>query len=660
MKQTPPARGPFIVAGCLILLLGAAALAGWWALRPRQPQTATVATMPAPVTATASSAPASPTPPPPPTAAPPTPVAATAAPAAPALINTQPPPARAQADYDRLFKTILPPLDPLALAAELEGVTGPAVVATPAVVGDQATFQTADGPRQAELVYADDLAAYWVESGLTLDQAALIATAGWLRQNAYPLLSARFGEAARPGIDGDPRVHILHILGSPDAVELGYFRDDNQYPHWLESASNEREMIYLNMSRLTPGTPLYEATLVHEMQHLIQWNLDANEDTWLNEGLSQVTETLVGLDTVDAVAYREQPYIRLDRWSNDLPAVDAHYAASYLYLLYFWEQAGDAALSELARHPANGLAAVRAVLAGHRPDLSWEEFTGDWAAAVTLDDLAVDARYGFRHAVDLGPAFLANRARQLPFEAAATLDQMAVDIIDLDFSGPATLTFAGDATAALIDAPPPAGDAFWFAPPGNNSRAQLTAEVDLTAAGAPTLDFAVWHDLEPTYDFAYLSASTDGGQTWTILSPAQPVFGPYGPAWGGPSAGWRQESVSLDDFAGGEVRLRFDVLTDFQGLGRGFALSGLVVSGVAVQPAWRADGFVETGATLPQCWELRLIRKGATPEVIRLTPDVTGRGQWTIDLGPDGGALVVMPVTPLVASPADYWVRVAR
>jgi len=669
-------KGIFIVVGCLILLLGAAVLAGWWLLRARPPQaspvattlgasTSAVTTLGASTLGASTPAPPTPTLPLPPTAIAPTLVVATAAPAAPTLIDAQPPPARAQEDYERLFTATLPPLDPLAVAAELDGLAGPSSAATrhaspPAAVGDRATFQTSEGPREAELVYADDRAAYWVESGLALDRAALAGAAEWLRQDAGPLLSALFGEAARPGIDGDPRVHILHILGSPDADELGYFLDENQYPRWLEENSNEREMVYLNMSRLTEGTPLYEGTLAHEMQHLIQWSLDANEDAWLNEGLSQVVETLVGLDTVDATYYREQPYIRLDRWSDAAPDVDAHYAGSYLYVLYLWEQAGDAALSELARQPANGLAAVRAVLAGHRPELSWEEFTGDWAAAVALNDRSAGPRYGFSHAVDLGPAFLANRVRQLPFEATTALEQMAVDIIDLDFSGPATLSFAGDAMAALVDGPPPAGEGFWFAPPGNSSRAQLTAEVDLTTAAAPALDFAVWHELEPIYDFAYLSASTDGGQTWTVLAPGQPVYGPYGPAWGGPSAGWRQESVPLDDFAGGTVLLRFDVMTDFEGLGRGFAVSGPVVSGAAVQPVWRADGFVETGAVLPQRWELRLIRKGTPPEVIRLTPDATGRGQWTIDLGPDGGALVVMPVTPLVASPADYWLRVAR
>ncbi|MHC5804586.1 hypothetical protein ACYTX7_10290, partial [Streptococcus pyogenes] len=77
---------------------------------------------------------------------------------------------------------------------------------------------------------------------------------------------------------------------------LGYFTDENQYPRSLFSQSNEREMIYLNMGQLTLGTPLYDGTLVHEVQHLIQWNLYDNEDQWFNEGLSQIAEVIAGLD----------------------------------------------------------------------------------------------------------------------------------------------------------------------------------------------------------------------------------------------------------------------------------------------------------------------------------------------------------------------------
>ena len=52
------------------------------------------------------------------------------------------------------------------------------------------------------------------------------------------------------------------------------------------------------------------------------------------------------------------------------------------------------------------------------------------------------------------------------------------------------VAFAGDATAALIDAPPPGGDAFWFAPPANSSRLQLTAAVDLSGLKGRVVLFA--------------------------------------------------------------------------------------------------------------------------------------------------------------------------
>ena len=651
MNQSSSSTGGWrrlIGVGCLLLLLVAAAgVVGWVALRVARPAaSAAVTPTPAPLVTVTPLAPS--------------PNGPAAFPSVPATVDGRPPPARAELDYARLFTMTVPALDPFATAEELGGreLGEPTVVAAPYAVGDRLTFQTTDGPRQAELVYLDELAAYWVESGLALDRNALATAAERLRARAYPLLSATFGQEARPGVDGDPRFHVLHVLGPPDADELGYFSDEDEYPRALFPGSNEREMVTLNLSQLEVGTPLYDGTLVHEVQHLIQWNLDANEDAWLNEGLSQVAETLAGLDTVDAWAYTEQPFVRLDRWS-DLD-VEAHYAGSYLYLLYLWEQLGDAALTELARHPANGLAAVRAVLAGHRPDLTLEQFSGDWLTALYLDGQTADPRYDLAHVAGLGPLFLTNRVRQLPFEATATLDQMALDVIDLEFSGPAVISFAGDATAALIDAPPPGSEAFWFAPPASSSRAQLTAEVDLTGGAAPALDFAVWHDLEVDYDFAYLSASVDGGQTWDVLRPAGAVVGAYGAAWGGASGGWRRESVSLSAYAGRPVRLRFDVVTDFEGLGRGFALSDLVVAGVAAQPEWQPDGFVETGRLLPQRWEVRLIREGQTAEVTRLALDASGRGQLAVELGPEGGALLVMPLTPFAPGTADYWLRVAR
>lgn len=586
--------------------------------------------------------------------------------AIPASIVQIPVPDSADTDMMALYNNDPPVHDYFEVADVLGGYDlGERVVAAESNgVGDRATFHTNDGPRQAELVYQDALAAYWVETGIAIDRSELAAAATRLREHYYPLLARNIGQEWSPGVDGDPRFTVLHTEGAPDTHELGYFSDENQFPRALFPTSNEREMIYLNMTQLQPG-PLYDGTLVHEVQHLIQWNLDANEDKWFNEGLSQIAETMAGLATVDPRPYLEQTQVRLDGWTDEPPDIFAHYAGSYLYLIYLWEQLGDAAITELARHPANGLPAARDVLAGHDPERTFEQFTADWATALYLDGRSTDPRYGIE-TFELPQPFFANRVRQRPYAGRSTLDQFGVEIIDLDFAGQASLTFAGDSVVELTGAPPN-GKPFWFAPPANSSHSQLTAEADLTGVTHAALNFSTWYDLETAYDFAYFSVSIDGGRSWQPLEATHSLLGAYGPAWGGRSVemldnqdGWLAESINLDEYAGRKIFLRFDVVTDFEEAGRGFAVGDLTIAGIAKQPDWQPDGFVETGYLLPQRWEVRLISDGDGSKVIPLRLDNLNRVQTVVELGPEGGALIVMPLTPFVGTAANYWLSITE
>lgn len=424
-------------------------------------------------------------------------------------------------------------------------------------------------------------------------------------------------------------------------------------------------MIYLNMSRLDVGSDLYYGTLAHELQHLIQWNLDRNEEVWLNEGLSQLAEKIAGLDTAETIAYLQQPGIRLDRWDYDEATVHAHYAASYLYMVYLWEQLGSHALAELARHPANGLAAVAVVLAGYLPNSSLETFSANWAVANYLDNPTLGASYGYT-TLDLSPPFLENRARQLPFETTAAANQFGVHYIDLDFDGAATIAFAGDTLADLIASPPPGSGPLWFAPGASNSHATLTADVALSEAPTAVLEFDAWYDLEADWDFVYLSASADGGQSWSLLYPQQAVSGEFGPAFGRRSAEatgqtneWVHESISLARFAGRPLRLRFQLLTDADNPSIGFALSNLQITGLqSANPRWQAEGFVQTEWQLPQRWSVRLIVEGESATVVSLTLDDLNRAQLPVTLGTEGGVLVVMPQTSFVEGTADYWLKI--
>ncbi len=593
----------------------------------------------------------------------------------PAALDPQPIPPRANTDLERMFQVDYPFYDYYQVAKDLGGFTvGPREFERPEFeIGDRQIFHTEEGNVEATLITITEHTYFWVDDSLYLEEADVNAAARRLEENFLPRINHLFDQPWSPGIDGIERFSILHLAGNGNQFELGYFSDKDEYPRTIFRDSNEQEIVYLNMGQLDIGSELYFGTLVHELQHLFQWNLDKNESTWLNEGISQLAEIYAGLDTAKPDAYLAQPDTRLDRWEYDAERIDAHYANSYLFTVYLWEQLGEMGVYELVRQPANGLAAVEIILQGFQPERSLEEFTADWAVANFLDDPSYGEQYAYTR-LDLAQPTLQTRARQLPFSDFLELNQLAVHYIDIDQSGPLMLSFAGNTTAQLIDVPPVSGEQMWYAPPANDTHAQLTASFDLRQLDQATLEFDAWYDLEEDFDFAYISVSNDQGATWKILSPDLWSSGNYGPGMTGSSAaltddgeGWVHETVSLDSFAGQDIMVRFHVLTDFESVGRGFAIDNIAIPELnyasdveAPDSRWQANGFVPTGWLLPQRWSVQVIRHGASPEVITIELDAFNQAQKAITLGLDGGTLVVMPLTPFVTDAAHYWVEISN
>ncbi len=594
----------------------------------------------------------------------------------PADLNQQPIPERAFDDLDNLYQVDYPAHDYFITAETLGGFElGPRELERPAFyVGDRQVFHTDEGNVEATLVTISDHTYFWVDDALYLEETDLIAAAQRLENEFYPRINHLFDQPWSPGIDGDPRFSILHLAGHGDEFELGYFSDQDEYPRTLFRDSNEQEIIYLNMGQLDIGSDLYYGTLVHELQHLFQWNLDKNEATWLNEGLSQLAELYAGLETALPDAYLAQPDTRLDQWEYDEDIIDAHYANSYLFAVYLWDQLGEMGVYELVRQPANGLASVAILLDGFQPDRSLEQLIADWTVANFLNDPKAGEQYAYKNLQFSQQPTLQARVRQLPFSELLELDQLAVHYIDLDHTGPLTLTFAGDTTATLVDAPPASGDQMWYAPPSNDTHAQLTAAFDLSQINLATLEFDAWYDLEEDFDFAYLSASSDQGASWRVLAPNLWSTGDYGPGFTGSSAntennanGWIHETISLDSFAGQEILLRFHVLTDFESVGRGFAIDNIAIpelaysnDGETTDSQWQMNGFTQTGWLLPQLWAVRLIHHGPDPQVDTLHLDPFNQLQETVQLGQEGGTLVIIPLTPFVDETAHYWLQAAE
>lgn len=586
---------------------------------------------------------------------------------------------QAFANLRALFDSNYPYQDYFETATRLGGKDlGPRTVSTTQYrLNDRKTFQVDDGRITAELMAITDHVYFWVEEGLDFNRTTLDEVARRFEETYYPSITSLFGQEWRPGVDNDPHFSILHLRGSATAAELGYFTNVDEYPNTLYPESNQQELVYLNMAQLELDSDLYYGTLSHELQHLIQWYVDPNEATWLNEGLSQLAEIYMGLNTVDAYDFELKPSTRLNSWDNDEETIDMHYAAAFLYSVYIWEQLGERAVQELSRHPANGLASLSTILAGHQPDLTLEEFTADWVAANYLDDPSAGPRYYYRN-LNPGSMSVERRIRELPFDATAELDQFGTHYLDLDFRGPITISFAGDTLVPIVDNPPRNGNTMWLAPGEDDSNARLTAEFDLSATNKATLQFSTWYDLEDEYDFAYVSISVDNGVSWELLVPDHLSAGEFGPAFNGQSAaepdaadGWLKESISLDRYTGQPVLVQFDVLTDYEtddrGSGQGFAIDDIAIPEISYftdlesntgSPPWQAAGFVQIGWELPQQWSVQLIEGGPNPQVTKFALDPQNRGQWQIDIGKGGGVLAITPLTPFVDALASYWLRI--
>ncbi|MCI0576256.1 MAG: immune inhibitor A [Chloroflexi bacterium] len=547
------------------------------------------------------------------------------------------------------------------------------ITGDPYVAGNRRAFTVGQDEIEAELLVVTEHTYFWFELGLNANQATAAEAAEQFETEYYPLLVGLFGEEWRPGVDNDPHFSILHLDGLADGGELGFFDSGDEYPQAINNASNEQELIYLNMDNLRLGEELYFGTLVHEVQHLIQWRNDSNETAWLNEGLSQLAELYAGLDTVDTVYdYLSNPNTQLNTWEyDDEDAVFAHYGAAYLFSVYIWEQLGDEAIRELARHPGDGLYGVNDLLARYQPQLTLEQFIANWTVANYLDDQAAGPIYHYQN-LDLSRPAHAIEVKVPPFSTVNQVNQFGVHYAELEMRGETTISFAGDTRSELITAPPPSGQQMWLAPGLDNLDAQLTAAFDLRGVNRATLEFWAWYDLEEDFDFAYVSVSTNRGVTWRLLTPDHASPGAYGPAFSGDSQeqfgnkdGWVREVISLNSYIGQEILVRFEVLTDGGITGRGFALDDITIAELSYatdvesgSDGWQADGFVQAGWLLPQQWGLHLIQFGAPPQVTPLPLNELNQGQWHVTLGPGGGVLVITPLTPFTVDPASYWLVV--
>ncbi len=557
------------------------------------------------------------------------------------------------------------------LASPADGLPKPRPTPAP---NDQTTFwvQDSDGEgyreARARLAAVSEHAYFYVESGLPVAQDALQRTVGEFEQTVFPSVGRHFGSIPLPGVDGDPRIFVL-IARLPAGV-AGYNSGADLHPRSVHPYSNEREIIYVSGNTVPLGSPGFAGLLAHELQHLVHLNEQPVVDNWINEGSSELATQLAGYGEGGGEGIVLLPAdTQLTAWSDDVLASAAHYRAAHLFMSYFAERFGPTALPELERLPGRGPELFAAYLAASGKGQSFDDFLADWAVANYLDDpLLGDGRFGYRD-LDVRAQGV---TRLGPVEKAVDdVSQFAARYYSLPAPRtPMQLTFAGKPTAPLLPTQPHGGRYVWWSSRGDVMDSRLTTNLDLTQVREATLRFWAWFDLEDGYDYAYVAASTDGF-TWTTLrgrhtTTDNPYGNNYGNGYtgrsgGGAAAVWVPEEIDLTPFAGQRLQLRFEYVTDDGYNGDGFAVDDIEIpqlglrDGAEEPGGWFAEGFVRTDNEVPQHYELRLVREGATTQVE--TVEVDENRQAVVDLSASRSAdesvtLVVVASAPLTSQRA--------
>ena len=558
-----------------------------------------------------------------------------------------------------LDKNPLPVADVFDLVKRMQGKTGqPArerepVRTTPPdeTVGTSLPFWTYDFAAKqnvkitATLRVLGEHAKWWVQDGVSYDAAGLQQNAVFFDTKIYPTDRGLYGSEWTPGVDGDPRINVL-IARIPGAA-AGYFSSSDELPRWVNQYSAEREMVYLNS--LTARSA-WNAIIAHEFCHMIQYGHPARAAVWFDEGQAQLCEQANGFTVSHARTFLQVPDTQLNAWP-DLEESAPSYGQAYLFLEFLRQHAGgDALINAFLDQGVDVPADMDRILVA-RGQKHLNDLYADFVAANALiGSQPVDAAFTYPAgtSVRIGAGPDARDRVSAGGTYAGTVHQYAARYVELPRAS-MTVRFRAPTATKLLPTDPHSGGTMWWSDRADGLDSTLTRTVDLRNAKSPMLSFWAWYEIEPDYDYAYVAVSDDGGQRWhPLAAPGTTTDDPNGAnlgngftgrSGGGKDPAWTRTEVDLSAYAGKQVQLRFEYVTD-QALNlQSFAIDDIEIQGVLsddveTDAGWTANGFVRSSNVVAQPFAVQLLRftaAGATVE-----RHIVDSGTLTLDVDTTG------------------------
>ena len=553
-------------------------------------------------------------------------------------------------------------------------------VITASDVGGVERFWLVDlaGPRigqlNATLRIVTPHAAWYVGEGDSVVQSDLEAAATVFENVVYPQVTQAMLGFVPPPSDTGPGARIT-MLNTRLSGAAGYFASVDLCNAGVYDYTNSRPMLYLDAGAIRTRGRAFTSLVAHELQHLLHSYIDPTEATWVNEGLSEAVSYLVvpGRRVTPPGGRSE---ISLTRWPDHTFSLGGYYATANLFFRYMTNRYREVdGLSRIIARPEDGIDGIEAFLDEVGRGEDFATVFQDWAVANLL---GVDGQGVYTYGESAGVNAVTPPRTISPGDTLeGTVVPFAADYMTLELPPDAsTLWFQGQATNAIIPTTPHSDSSCWWSNRGDSTHTRLSQEIDLTNVNQATLRFWAWYNLETPWDFLYVTASSDGGETWDILSGQHTIAdNPVGTSYGhgltgqsdGPSGRWIQETMDLTPYVGGRVMLAFEQVSDDAINLDGACIDDIEISEIGffddaeTDGLWETEGFVRTDNVLPQTFGVRVIIVGTDGAVSVRNVSLDGANNGSIQLDIAGNRIqsataIVSSLTRHTGQPATYTV----
>jgi len=476
--------------------------------------------------------------------------------------------------------------------------------------------------------------------------------------NIYPTNTEIFGQHLPRGDEGQKIwILIFNIRDESyyDPAQTSYIAG---YFSVSENSVNNKNIMHIDSynweDRTGPGVArpyLYEGVFAHEFEHLIHFDIDPDEPSWVDEGLADMAGYLCGYGHPNGhlMYYMAFHWLTpLTFWGGGLE----DYGASYLFQLYLYEKFGGLAFTmDLVKEQANGIKGIVKTLAKHGVWYPFDWIFDWWTIANYLDDTSMaGGRYGY-DLLEIGsadtngwtidyalwgyygePIFSGEWELEgwwgvpQPYTAhyyRFTTDKRSKMYIDGD-------DFAGT--------PAYSGTYEWYS--GAEAWAWRSFyQTFAIPAGGATLEFMTYYEIEGDWDYGYVEVYDQDTGEWYTLDASGTVdnvpFAQDNPntpgereptayeaagrwhAFTGYSGGWVPISMDLTPFAGHDIDLYFTTWQD-----GAFTLQMMYVDDISIaeigfsddveagEDGWTTTGWSVTDGILANDWEVTILTLG--------------------------------------------------